>query len=223
MPDRILVVDDNRDTTGALQRLLGVSGFSVRVENDATLALAAAVEFRPDVVILDYEMPGRTGGEVAWQIHRELTLVRTRMVVCTGRPPEEVAPALPPVRIPIVEKPINAEALLRFLRSAVPSEELAEAAAEPPDLRVLAARPQEWLWCARCGRCFHKGDLQPGGGLLANCAYEDCDGKVVYHGWPWAAVRLRHPEFPEAPERGTCYAGPIPDQKPVSGPCRSQG
>lgn len=219
MPERILVVDDDRDTTGAMERILAKAGFTVAVENVSRNALGAAIEFRPDVVLLDFDMPGLSGGQVAWQIYRDLRLVRTRMIVCTGRSPSEVVSSLPPVRIPIVEKPIVAEALLRFLRSSVPAEELVEAAAAPVEMGMVGARPDEWLWCSRCARCFHKRDLTRGGAMLANCAYEDCDGKVAYHGWPWAAVRLRHPEYPEAPERGVCYAGPIPKQMPVSGPC----
>jgi hypothetical protein len=84
---------------------------------------------------------------------------------------------------------------------------------------ILDARLDHWLWCGRCSRCFHKRDARPGGDLLTHCAYADCDGKLAYDGWTWDAVRSRHLEYPEVPERNRCYAGPIPERIPKRGPC----
>ena len=39
--------------------------FEVRVENRSALALSAAREFRPDLILLDVDMPGKDGGDVA--------------------------------------------------------------------------------------------------------------------------------------------------------------
>jgi hypothetical protein len=88
-----------------------------------------------------------------------------------------------------------------------------------PEQRVCEAQEDEWLWCGLCSRCSRKGDLSPGNDLLLQCSYDDCDGKLAYHGWLWKAVRARHPEFPEVPLRNVCYAGPLPDQVASRGPC----
>jgi hypothetical protein len=88
--------------------------------------------------------------------------------------------------------------------------------------RVFEAEQDDWLWCGLCFRCSRKGDLSPGADLLSQCSYEDCDGKLAYHGWLWKAVRQRHPDFPEIPERGVCYAGPLPGQTASGGPCAKE-
>jgi hypothetical protein len=84
---------------------------------------------------------------------------------------------------------------------------------------ILDARLDQWLRCGRCSRCFHKRDARPGGDMLTHCAYEDCDGKLAYSGGTREAVRSRHPEYPEVPERNRSYTGPIPEHGPKCGPC----
>ena len=75
---RILVVDDNVDSAESLTVLLQVSGHDVCAAHSGDAALAAARDFRPDVVLLDIGMPGMDGHEVARRLreeHRDLVLV----------------------------------------------------------------------------------------------------------------------------------------------------
>jgi CheY-like chemotaxis protein len=82
-------------------------------------ALSTAKEFQPDVVILDFLMPRAHGGDVAWQLASETAFKHTpRMIFCSGVPTSEFALKLPPVKIAIMEKPVDSEALLKLLRSA---------------------------------------------------------------------------------------------------------
>jgi DNA-binding NtrC family response regulator len=115
MTQRILAIDDDPATTGALRKLLEKKGFEVREENDSTRALAAAREFQPHVVILDYLMPRVHGGDVAWQLASDATLRDVRVIICSGVADWDLATKLPPARIPILAKPINADALLALL------------------------------------------------------------------------------------------------------------
>jgi PAS domain S-box-containing protein len=62
---RVLVVDDNVDAAITLDMLLQSLGHETRVAHDGARALQIAVEFRPDVVLLDIGMPGINGYEVA--------------------------------------------------------------------------------------------------------------------------------------------------------------
>jgi CheY-like chemotaxis protein len=62
---RVLVVDDNRDWTDSLARLLELDGHEVRKAYDGMEAIAAAAIFFPDVVILDLRMPRMSGHEAA--------------------------------------------------------------------------------------------------------------------------------------------------------------
>ena len=115
MIQRILVIDDDPGTTCSLRKLLEKKGYQVREENDSTHALAAARDFQPHAVILDYLMPRVHGGDVAWQLASDATLRDVRVIVCSGVADWDLSKKLPPVRIPILAKPIDTAALLALL------------------------------------------------------------------------------------------------------------
>jgi CheY-like chemotaxis protein len=116
MSQRVLVVDDDLQTSRGLKRVLEAEGYVVKEENDSTQALTRAREFQPDFVVLDYLMPRVHGGDVAWQLASDAKLRNVRIIVCSGVSAEEVATKLPPARIPILEKPVDTNALLQLLR-----------------------------------------------------------------------------------------------------------
>jgi two-component system, OmpR family, response regulator len=65
---RILVVDDEPKITRWLRlNLEQTDEYEVREENQGSHALTAALEFRPDLILLDVLMPGIDGGELASQ------------------------------------------------------------------------------------------------------------------------------------------------------------
>ena len=117
---RVLAVDDDVEATGRLRGLLEERGFSVAVENDSTKVLATARKFQPDVVILDYLMPKAHGGDVAWQLASDPVLRNTRLIMCSGVPFEQFTNKLPPMPITMMEKPVDAEALVRAISSEAP-------------------------------------------------------------------------------------------------------
>jgi len=65
---RILVADDVADSLQSLSLALQILGHKVRAAADGVLATEAAMNFRPEVAILDIGMPGMTGYEVASRI-----------------------------------------------------------------------------------------------------------------------------------------------------------
>src|SRR6185503_21291437 len=69
---RVLIIDDEASFARMVKLNLEKSGeFEVRVENKPTYALAAAREFKPDLILLDVIMPAMDGGDVANQIKRD--------------------------------------------------------------------------------------------------------------------------------------------------------
>ena len=66
MPRRVLVVDDNSIVRDVLEIVLNLDeDFELcGVARNATAAVMLAGELQPDIVILDYEMPGATGIDV---------------------------------------------------------------------------------------------------------------------------------------------------------------
>ena len=81
---RILVVDDNVDAAIALGMLLDSIGHETRVVHDGTDALNAALEFRPDIVLLDLGMPGLDGYEVAKRLRASKKNKSMRIIAVTG-------------------------------------------------------------------------------------------------------------------------------------------
>ena len=61
---RILLVEDDDSLANIYVTRLDAEGFAVRRVNNGEDALAAAIEFRPDLVLLDVMMPKVSGFEV---------------------------------------------------------------------------------------------------------------------------------------------------------------
>jgi signal transduction histidine kinase/ActR/RegA family two-component response regulator len=81
---RVLIVDDNVDATTALDLLLQASGHLVRVAHTGLTGLAAASDFRPDVVLLDIGLPELDGWQVAKRLRQQPILHDIVLVAMTG-------------------------------------------------------------------------------------------------------------------------------------------
>jgi DNA-binding response OmpR family regulator len=82
---RILVVDDEPNLSDLVRLYLEkTKRFEVRVENRSALALAAAREFHPDLILLDIDMPGKDGGEVAGEIAADANLREVPILFLTS-------------------------------------------------------------------------------------------------------------------------------------------
>ena len=74
---RILVVDDNPDSTSSLATLLKRTGNATRIANDGLEAVQMAETFRPDVILLDLGLPLMNGYEVAQKFGRSRGATRS--------------------------------------------------------------------------------------------------------------------------------------------------
>jgi PAS domain S-box-containing protein len=81
---RVLIVDDNEDAATALELLLEEAGHSVRAAHTGPAGLAAALEFLPDVMLLDIGLPELDGFEVAKRIRQEAALHNVVLIAMTG-------------------------------------------------------------------------------------------------------------------------------------------
>lgn len=68
---RVLVVDDNEDGRESLGLFLRLRGHDVRVAADGIEAVEAALEFRPDMILLDLGLPRLDGYEAARRIREQ--------------------------------------------------------------------------------------------------------------------------------------------------------
>jgi|SRR5277367_4137245 len=116
---RILVVDDEPQMTMVLQLLFQRdTDYEVRVENDPTRALAAAVQFQPNLILLDVNMPKLDGGELASRISQCDRLSKVPVVFLTGNITREEVSARRGMSggLPFVAKPVDMPELLGRVR-----------------------------------------------------------------------------------------------------------
>jgi CheY-like chemotaxis protein len=81
---RILIVDDNEDSATALATLLRMSGHETVTAHDGLAAVAAAENYRPDVLLLDISLPKVDGHEAARRIRRQPWGKEMLLVALTG-------------------------------------------------------------------------------------------------------------------------------------------
>jgi len=80
---RILIVDDDLDSAANLAALLAAAGYDVRVEAGARAGADAVATWRPDVVLLDIELPDSGAYLVASRVRAELATRTARLVALT--------------------------------------------------------------------------------------------------------------------------------------------
>jgi PAS domain S-box-containing protein len=113
---RLLVVEDNRDSAATLAALLEIAGHEVRTVNDGTKVLALAVHYKPDAVLMDIGIPGMNGYEVARQFRSLPELAETTLIALTGYGHEEARQRAKEAGFDDhLVKPVEAAQLLRII------------------------------------------------------------------------------------------------------------
>jgi len=115
---RVLLADDEHLIRGALAALLALEDDLVVVAEAATgpEALAMARAHRPDVAVLDLQMPGKDGVTVATELRTELPGCRTMIVTGHGRPGHLKRALTAGVR-GFVPKTVSAQRLAEIIRT----------------------------------------------------------------------------------------------------------
>lgn len=112
---RVLIADDQPDITRMLRIVLKNAHFEVIIAQDGEEALAMFVAERPDIVILDLNMPKIPGWEVCRQIKARSD---TPVLIITGLPPTELkASQLAPGADAYLIKPFDIFTLLDHVRA----------------------------------------------------------------------------------------------------------
>ena len=121
---RILIVDDEVSFARMVKLNLEKTGaFDVRTENKATYALAAAREFKPDLIILDVIMPNMDGGDVSNQFKRDRQLRDTPIIFLTATVSKREAGegGLNSGGALFLAKPVSVETLVARINEHLPS------------------------------------------------------------------------------------------------------
>lgn len=81
----ILVVEDDADVAALIRFRLAASGHEVVLAGDGEAGVAAARARVPDVIILDWMMPGKNGIEVCTDLRADERFRTTRILMLTAR------------------------------------------------------------------------------------------------------------------------------------------
>jgi CheY-like chemotaxis protein len=115
---RILLVDDEVAITRALAIYLSEQGeCEVRVENQGSRAVAAALDFKPDLIFLDIVMPDADGGAVAAQMKTEPVLKHVPIVFLTALVSRHETGSMSKTigGLPFLAKPVDPDIVLEYI------------------------------------------------------------------------------------------------------------
>jgi two-component system KDP operon response regulator KdpE len=135
---RVLVVDDEPEVRRALRTSLSGRGYDVQLAANGEEALAEFARHRPDLVLLDLQLPGLSGLEVCRELREQSDLPIVILSV-QGDEPTKVR-ALDLGADDYVMKPFGIEELLARMRAALrrvgATRPAGEAVIEQGDLRI---------------------------------------------------------------------------------------
>jgi CheY-like chemotaxis protein len=82
---RILVVDDYPGILAMLDLTLSMAGYEVVTADNGAAGLLLAAELKPDLILLDIDMPGRDGTAVCADLKCEPVTTHIPVLMMTGR------------------------------------------------------------------------------------------------------------------------------------------
>jgi len=134
----ILSVDDSPTVRRALEFAFSTYGHVVVSVEDAEKALQALSELRPDIVFVDFQLPGIDGLDLCQRIRRELTTTKVPVVVLSSKTKEGFeARALEMGADTFLRKPTSSAELLETLRRHTGTEDPEGVAPPSPDERLF--------------------------------------------------------------------------------------
>lgn len=113
---KILIVDDDPNFRDLLRMVFQEKGFTVLTAVDGEAGLAKALEEKPDIVLLDIQLPGIDGYAVLGKLKADDATRPIPVVICstTYRDPSHVKKAMDIGASDYIRKPIHPQQL--FLR-----------------------------------------------------------------------------------------------------------
>lgn len=126
MSHAILIIEDEPTIAKNMSTYLGRYGFEVRVANNAEEGLAEAETFKPDIVVLDINLPGMNGIEGLGRLRQCAGDIKT--IMTTGHGSVELAvEAMKAGAYDFLTKPVSLSQLKLLLEKTLGHERMEEA------------------------------------------------------------------------------------------------
>ncbi len=117
---KVLAVDDEPNILMSIEFILEMEGYEVHLARDGEEALEVAERVRPDLILLDVNMPRKDGYEVCRIIREREQLAATRVIMLTAKGQTlEKKKGLEMGADEYVTKPFSADELLAKIRALI--------------------------------------------------------------------------------------------------------
>ena len=116
--EKILVADDDVEVQEIVQSILTKEGYEVSVAKDGNEAVNLARQVKPDLILLDYLMPGLSGLEVCQALKGDKETSSIPVLMVTAHPMEKER-SLQAGAVDFIVKPVEKTDLLHRIKSVL--------------------------------------------------------------------------------------------------------
>jgi len=116
--EKILYADDDIDVQNAIKDILTKEGFETIIAKDGNEALELAKTQDPDLIVLDYLMPGLNGEQVCEALIKDKETKHIPVIMVTAYPNEKEK-SLNAGAVDFINKPVDKTDLLLRIRSVL--------------------------------------------------------------------------------------------------------
>ena len=123
MSENILIVDDEPSNRRIIEQVLSRTGYRVEAAEDGAEALKQLEGFRPDLIVLDYMMPGISGMDVLRELRKREDDTPVIMITAYGTV-ERAVEAMHEGAYDFITRPFNPEHIVHVVRKALERQRL---------------------------------------------------------------------------------------------------
>lgn len=118
----VLVIDDQEEIAELLQVILEDEGYATWGCSEARHAVQQAMEYQPDVIMLDMNMPHRNGWQILEDLRQKPTTAHTPVILMTAASDKiaDYQAKLNQYRAEVLLKPFNNDALKQLVKNLLP-------------------------------------------------------------------------------------------------------
>lgn len=119
MEKKILIVEDEADVIEFIRDLLTDQGYIVEAANDGNAGFEKVKSYKPDLILLDIQMPEETGVGMFRRMYRNKEMKEIPVIVVSGMPGANWAISS---RVPVIDKPIDEQKLIDQIEKSLSTE-----------------------------------------------------------------------------------------------------
>ncbi|OGS27479.1 MAG: hypothetical protein A2297_02795 [Elusimicrobia bacterium RIFOXYB2_FULL_48_7] len=121
---KILIIEDDSRNLKLEQYLLTAGGFEVITASDAESGIAMAQEEKPDVIVMDYQLPGINGIAAVKILSSNEKTKNIPVAFVTASVTREISAKIKEIGCKIIAKPINTRTFAEEIRGCLNDKDI---------------------------------------------------------------------------------------------------